>query len=77
MIIDHSSLIARLQVNVELLKEWEPQGEWQHNPLLLAYQRDHYCLSLSQAEQLDIYLGMQVELSQANQRYKQLGMFDS
>ena len=71
-IVDHSVLIARLSVNIEILQEWHPDGEWRHYPLLLAYQRDHYCLSLSQAEQLDMYLSTQVQSETANQRYKQL-----
>ena len=72
---DHSPLIARLHVNIQVLQEWTPDGEWQHNPLLLAYLRDRYCLSMKQAEQLDLYLASQVEEATANHRYKQLDFF--
>lgn len=75
MIEDHSPLIARLSVNIELLREWNPDGQWQHNPLLLAYLRDHYCLTLSQANALDLYLHSQVQECEINRKYKQVELF--
>lgn len=74
---DHSSLIARLHVNIQLLQEWNPDGPWQHNPLLLAYLRDRYCLKLSQAEELDMFLQSEVHNCEVNHRYKQLTSLDS
>ncbi len=69
--IDHSEMIARLHVNIQILQEWNPEGEWQHNPLLLAYLRDRYSLKLSQAEALDLYLLSQVQDCEVNHKYKQ------
>lgn len=72
---NHSPLIGRLRANIELLRELNPEGGWQHSPLLQAYLRDHYCLQLSQADELDIYLGTELEQATANQKYKQLPLF--
>lgn len=76
-VTDYSPLIGRLRANIEILNELNPDGTWKHSPLLQAYLRDHYCLTLSQADELDIYLGIQLESETANQRYKQLNVFQS
>lgn len=76
MIQDHSQLIARLSINIELLQEWNPEGQWQHNPLLLAYLRNHYSLLLTQATELDLYLIQQVRDCEVNHKYKQQTLFD-
>ena len=73
---DHSALIARLSVNIELLREWNPDGSWQHDPVLLAYLRDRYSLKVSQAIELDLYLSAAVQECEVNQRYKQLWLLD-
>lgn len=76
MIINHSDRIARLSVLIQVLQELDPDGAWQHAPLLLAYLRDHYCLHLSQAEQLEIYLAEQLEHAEANFSYQQIELFE-
>jgi hypothetical protein len=76
MTADYSPLIARLSVHIELLRDWDPDGQWQHNPLLLAYLRNPYSLKLSQASDLDLYLSLQVQECEVNQRYKQLEISD-
>lgn len=72
---DHSSRIARLSVYIQVLQELDKDGKWQHSPLLRAYLRDHYCLSLKQADELEIFLAGEVDHVEANFKHKQIELF--
>lgn len=74
--INHSDRIARLSVYIQVLRELTPDGPWQHNPLLLAYLRNHYGLSLSQADELEIYLAGELTQAEAQFKYKQIELFE-
>lgn len=73
---DHSNLISKLHVYIQLLQEWNPEGQWQHNHILLAYLRNPYSLSMAQVTELEIYLAKEVEQNEANFKYKQPTLFD-
>jgi hypothetical protein len=73
---DHSDFIALLAVRIQILQELDPEGPWQHNPYLLAYLRNRYSLSLSQAQELEIFLGKEVEAAAASKKYKQLDLLE-
>ncbi len=53
---DHSDRIAYVRCLIGLLAEWEPAGDWQHDPILKAWQADHYGLSVSQFDKLERFL---------------------
>lgn len=73
---DHSSLLARLSANIEILRELDPLGKWQHSPILLAYLREPYSLKLSQANELDMLLTEAVKECEISKKYLQLSLLE-
>jgi hypothetical protein len=53
---DHSDRIAHLQVLIECLNDWEPEGDWQRAALLTAWQANRYGLSVGQFNRLEKFL---------------------
>ncbi len=53
---DHSSAIAGLRAYLEVVSDLEPEGEWQHNPLVQKYQRSHYSLTHGEVKDLQSFL---------------------
>lgn len=73
---NHSNTIARLSVLLQVVRELDPDGAWQHEPLVLAYLRNHYSLTVKQVGELEIYLSQQLEHAEAAFKYKQITIFE-
>ena len=51
-IIDHSDRLARLQVLVSLLKDWEPDGKWCQTVLFRKWQKFRHSLTVRESDAL-------------------------
>lgn len=76
---DRSDTIARLRVYFESLSELEPDGMWQHEPLIWKWKRSPYHLRMSEIRKLENYLHTEIKrihAAAAAKHYEQLNLLE-